>query len=226
MQAGNVVYETIADLSPTLPVFPLEGALLLPRTQMSLNIFESRYIEMMDTALSGNRLIGMIQPLEEDKEGSQDSSAVQTVGCVGRLTGFQETGDGRYIVMLQGICRFSVVREMEVISSFRRFECDFSDFVQDLQAGFGQKDVDRDALLDTLRKYLDANNMEMDWESVADAETEVLVNALCMMSPCSPKEKQALLEATTLKNRAETLIAITEMDLMGVSSGEGGTSLQ
>lgn len=223
MQAGNAIYETIADLPPVLPVFPLAGALLLPRTQLPLNIFEQRYIDMIDAALAGNRLIGMVQP-ESDEDGS-DRPALAAVGCVGRLTSFQETGDGRYLITLQGVTRFALGREVTGFTSFRQVECDFAGFAADLKCGAGEDDVDRSGLLKTLRDYLDANNLEADWQSVTEAETEVLVNALCMMCPYGPQEKQALLEARDLKTRAETLIAITEMDLAR-SQNDGGTTLQ
>ncbi|WP_422378638.1 LON peptidase substrate-binding domain-containing protein [Roseibium sp.] len=225
MQAGNAIYETIADLPPVLPVFPLSGALLLPRTQLPLNIFEQRYIDMIDAALAGNRLIGMVQPLPDQPSDDADRPALASVGCVGRLTSFQETGDGRYLISLQGITRFSLGKERKVYASYREVECDFAPFADDLKCGEGEDDVDRNGLLRTLREYLDANNLEADWESVTEAETEVLVNALCMMCPYGPQEKQALLEARDLKTRAETLIAITEMDLAR-SQNDGGTTLQ
>lgn len=226
MQAGNAIYETIADLPPVLPVFPLTGALLLPRTQLPLNIFEPRYIAMFDAALAGNRLIGMIQPELVAGGSAEDGEGLSRVGCVGRITSFQETGDGRYLVTLQGVTRFAVVREIEAVTSYRQVECDFAPFASDLSSGIGEDKVDRTALLNTLRAYLDANDLEADWTSVSEAETEILVNALCMMCPYGAQEKQALLEAPDLKTRAETLIAITEIDLARSQGGEGGTTLQ
>lgn len=226
MQAGNAIYETIADLPPVVPVFPLSGALLLPRTQLPLNIFEPRYIAMVDAALAGNRLIGMVQPSPDRHPKDPSAPALASVGCVGRLTSFQETGDGRYLITLQGVTRFAILREVETITAFRQVECDFSAFLHDLRCGEGEADVDRVSLLKTLRDYLDANHLEADWQSVSEAETEVLVNALCMMCPYGPQEKQALLEARDLKTRAETLIAITEMDIARSHNGEGGSILQ
>lgn len=225
MQAGNAIYETIADLPPVLPVFPLSGALLLPRTQLPLNIFEPRYIDMIDAALCGNRLIGMVQPLAAHPQSDPDHPVLESVGCAGRLTGFQETGDGRYLITLQGVTRFKIGPELDAISSFRQVEADFAPFAADLKCGQGEDDVDRDGLLKTLRAYLDANSLDADWDSVMEAETEVLVNALCMMCPYGPQEKQALLEALDLRTRAETLIAITEMDLAR-SENDGGATLQ
>lgn len=226
MQAGNAIYETIADLPPVLPVFPLSGALLLPRTQLPLNIFEPRYIDMIDAALSGNRLIGMVQPSPDVRNNDSDKPVLADVGCVGRLTSFQESGDGRYLVTLQGVTRFAVGAELDTITAFRQVECDFAPFAEDLRSGMGEEDVDRPGLLKALRSYLDANNLEADWQSVSEAETEVLVNALCMMCPYGPQEKQALLEAQDLRTRAETLIAITEMDIARSQNGDGGTTLQ
>ncbi len=225
MQAGNAIYETIADLPPVLPVFPLPGALLLPRTQLPLNIFEPRYIDMIDAALSGNRLIGMVQPSMGRPQSDPDHPMLETVGCAGRLTSFQETGDGRYLITLQGVMRFRIGSELDAISRFRQAEVDFAPFANDLKCGEGEDDVDRNGLLKALRDYLDANSLEADWDSVIEAETEVLVNALCMMCPYGPQEKQALLEARDLKTRAETLIAITEMDLAR-SENDGGATLQ
>ena len=225
MQAGNAIYETIADLPPVLPVFPLSGALLLPRTQLPLNIFEQRYIDMVDEALSGNRLIGMVQPSPDRNSADPDEPLLASVGCVGRLTSFQETGDGRYLITLQGITRFALRDEIRSYSKFRQVECDFAAFSHDLKCGEGEQDVDRNGLLKTLREYLDVNNLEADWQSVSEAETEVLVNALCMMCPYGPQEKQALLEARDLRTRAETLIAITEMDI-AKSQNDGGSTLQ
>ncbi|EFO32716.1 putative ATP-dependent protease family protein [Roseibium sp. TrichSKD4] len=226
MQAGNAIYETIADLPPLIPVFPLSGALLLPRTQLPLNIFEPRYIDMIDHALSGNRLIGMVQPSPDLELNDPDLPILADVGCVGRLTSFQETGDGRYLITLQGVTRFAVGEELDTYTSFRQVECDFAPFAHDLQSGVGEEDVDRAGLLKTLRDYLDANDLEADWDSVSEAETEVLVNALCMMSPYGAQEKQALLEAKDLRTRSETLIAITEMDMARSQNGDGGTTLQ
>lgn len=226
MQAGNAIYETIADLPPVLPVFPLSGALLLPRTQLPLNIFEPRYIDMIDSALTGNRLIGMVQPMEGGPIAQDpDIPLLEGIGCAGRLTGFQETGDGRYLITLQGVTRFKISKELPALTKFRQVEVDFAPFSDDLKCGEGEEDVDRTGLLKTLRAYLDANSLEADWDSVSEAETEVLVNALCMMCPYGPQEKQALLEAQDLKTRAETLIAITEMDLAR-SDNDGGATLQ
>ena len=165
MQAGNAIYETIADLPPVLPVFPLSGALLLPRTQLPLNVFEQRYIDMIDAALAGNRLIGMVQPSPDRNPDNPERPVLASVGCVGRLTSLQETGDGRYLITLQGITRFAVGEELKAYTTFRQVECDFAAFAHDLTCGQGEEEVDRHGLLKTLRNYLDANNLEADWQS-------------------------------------------------------------
>jgi len=211
MQAGNRTYSTEKDIPDCVPVFPLSGALLLPGGQMPLNIFEPRYLEMIDAALRGDRVIGMIQPKFSDDNGNSDKPKLCAVGCLGRLASFAESGDGRYLVSLQGICRFRIAEELNVRTPFR--QCRISPFVSDLDEESDVSSVDREALLRVFRAYLDANDLDADWESVKRAGNDTLVNALSMMSPYGPAEKQALLEAPDLKSRAETLIAITEMAL-------------
>ncbi|NBN65854.1 peptidase S16 [Microvirga tunisiensis] len=225
MQAGNAHYRTLKDLPATLPVFPLSGALLLPRTQLPLNIFEPRYIAMIDAALAGARLIGMVQPALGQPDAAR-RPALARVGCAGRITSFQESGDGRYLITLQGVARFRLADELDAITPFRQAACDFAPFARDLETGAGESEVDREGLLRAFRAYLDAHGMEADWDSVDKAETEVLVNALCMMSPYGPAEKQAMLEAVDLKTRAETLVAITEIDLARSAGNDGGATLQ
>ena len=211
MQAGNRTYSTARDIPDFVPVFPLSGALLLPGGQMPLNIFEPRYLEMIDAALRGDRVFGMIQPKFSDDNGSSDKPKLCAVGCLGRVASFAESGDGRYLVSLQGICRFRGAEELNVRSPFR--QCRISPFMSDLDEESDASSVDREALLRVFRAYLDANDLDADWESVKRAGNDTLVNALSMMSPYGPAEKQALLEAPDLKSRAETLIAITEMAL-------------
>ena len=225
MQAGNALYRTIDDLPATLPVFPLTGALLLPRTQLPLNIFEPRYLAMVDAALAGQRLIGMIQPAIGQVDDAK-KPALARVGCAGRITSFQESGDGRYLISLQGIARFNVSSELDTITPFRQTAVDFTPYARDLMQGAGEAEVDRAGLLKAFRAYLDAHGMDADWDSVDNAETEVLVNALCMMSPYGAAEKQAMLEAADLKTRAETLVAITEIDLARAAGNDGGSTLQ
>jgi hypothetical protein len=210
----NLVYRGPGDLPHTIPVFPLPGALLLPRGQMPLNIFEPRYLAMVDDSFrDGHRLIGMIQPDVAHSPKNSDKPALFRVGCVGRITQLAESGDGRYILELTGVSRFKVVEELEVLTAYRQCKVDFFTYVDDFTARMGEDEVDREALLAVLADFLKANNLKVDWEGVESAPNEALVNALAMMSPYGPAEKQAMLEAPDLKTRAEILIAVTEMDL-------------
>jgi hypothetical protein len=209
----NAEYKGPADLPKVIPVFPLPGALLLPRGQMPLNIFEPRYLQMIDDALrDGHRLIGMIQP-DVTHSHSNERPALFKVGCVGRITQLAESGDGRYILELTGVARFKVIDEQTVLTPYRQCRVDFAAFIDDFTARKGEDDVDRPALLKALTQFLKANQLKVDWEGIESAPNEALVNALAMMSPYGPAEKQALLEAPNLKTRAEILIAVTEMDL-------------
>ena len=219
----NAVYRGPADLPETLPVFPLPGALLLPRGQMPLNIFEPRYLEMIDDAFrDGRRLIGMIQP-DPTHPGTEERPALYSIGCAGRITQLAETGDGRYILELTGVSRFKVIEELTVLTPYRQCKVDYFAFADDFTARKGEEAVDRQALLDVLTDFLKANNLKVDWEGIESAPNEALVNALAMMSPYGPAEKQAMLEAPDLKTRAEILIAVTEMDLAKKrTSGEPG----
>ena len=210
----NIEYRGPADLPEIIPVFPLPGALLLPRGQMPLNIFEPRYLAMVDDSLrDGHRLIGMIQPDVAHSPKNSDKPALFRVGCVGRITQLAESGDGRYILELTGVSRFKIVEELEVLTAYRQCKVDFFTYVDDFTARMGENEVDREALLSVLADFLKANNLKVDWEGVESAPNEALVNALAMMSPYGPAEKQAMLEAPDLKTRAEILIAVTEMDL-------------
>lgn len=221
MQAGNAFYRRIEDIPETIPVFPLPGALLLPGGRMPLNIFEPRYLQMIDDVVGGERLVGMVQPRLDGALREDGEPQLCEVGCLGRMTSLAETGDGRCLLTLHGVCRFRVAGELNPERAYRI--CRILPFVADLtedDAG----EVNRTGLLRVFRAYLDANKLEADWESVSRAENATLVNALSMMAPYGPAEKQALLEAVDLKTRAETLIAITEMTL---ARGEGtGSTLQ
>lgn len=211
MRAGNATYNFTKDIPDTIPVFPLTGALLLPGGQLPLNIFEPRYLEMINDAMRSEKLIGMVQPRQGNEQNEDGSPCLSDVGCIGRITTFQETGDGRLHISLSGICRFNVIEELAVNTGYR--QCKIEVFENDLAEMSEGDDVDRDAVLLAFKNYLNANNMDADWETVNHADTETLITALCMMSPYSPVEKQALLEAPTLKDRADTLIAISEIHL-------------
>lgn len=213
MLAGNHHYRTETDIPAIVPVFPLSGALLLPGGQMPLNIFEPRYLAMIDAALCADRVIAMVQPrFDADAKNSDDALPLCEVGCLGRISSFNETGDGRYVVSLQGICR---VRLEEDKSKRAEPFLSYSvrPFITDLMDRDENESIDRTELLRVFREYLDFNQLEADWDSVEKAENMTLVNALSMMSPFGPAEKQALLEAADMRTRAETLVAITEISL-------------
>ena len=193
-----------------IALFPLSGALLLPRGQLPLNVFEPRYIQMIDDALKTHRMIGMIQP---DPEGGDEKLPLFKVGCAGRITQFAESGDGRYIVTLTGVSRFAIIEEVSAVTPYRQSRIDFTAFASDFSARAGEDQVDRNGVLKALRDFADENDLQIDWDSINQAPNEALVNALSMMSPFGPREKQALLEAGDLKNRAEVLVAITEIEL-------------
>ena len=224
MRAGNCPYDCPDDLPAIIPVFPLPAALLLPRAEMPLNIFEPRYLAMVDAALAEKRIIGMIQPDDRAPAGARGASLC-AVGCAGRITSFAETGDSRYMITLTGIARFRVVEEVVAPTPFRQCRVTATPFCTDFTGCPGDEAVDRGSVLATFRAYLDAHNLETDWESVDNASNETLINALAMMAPFGSAEKQALLEAPDLKSRAETLVAITEMSLAR-DNDSGTTSLQ
>jgi Lon protease-like protein len=222
----NVIYRGSADLPQIIPVFPLPGALLLPRGQLPLNIFEPRYLEMVDDSFrDGHRLIGMIQP-DPAHPGPEDQPALFKVGCIGRITQMAETGDGRYLLQLTGVVRFRVEEELKVATAYRQCRVTTIPFADDFVARKGEDEVDRKAVLEALTAFLKANKLKTDWEGVESAPNEALVNALAMMSPYGAAEKQALLEAPDLKSRAEILIAVTEMELAKKTAGGGETPLQ
>jgi uncharacterized protein len=221
----NAEYKGPGDLAEVIPVFPLPGALLLPRGQMPLNIFEPRYVAMIDDALrSGLRLIGMIQP-DEAHPGSESKPNLYKVGCAGRITQIAETGDGRYLLQLTGIARFHVEEELHVMTPYRQCRVSYAPFIGDFTARKGEDEVDRKSLLQALSDFLTANDLKADWEGIENAPNEALVNALAMMSPYGTAEKQALLEAPDLKTRAEILVAVTEIELAKKTTG-GETPLQ
>jgi Lon protease-like protein len=221
----NAIYRGPADLPETIPVFPLAGALLLPRGQMPLNIFEPRYLEMVDDSLrDGRRLIGMVQP-DPTHPGTAEGPSLYKVGCVGRITQLAETGDARYLLQLTGVARFRIVEELKVATGYRQCRVDFIPFSDDFVARKGEELVDRKAVLQALTAFLKANDLKADWQGIESAPNEALVNALAMMSPYDPAEKQAMLEAPDLKTRAEILVAVTEIALAR-SQTEGDPPLQ
>ena len=221
----NAQYRGPIEMPGIIPVFPLPGALLLPRGQMPLNIFEPRYIAMIDDALrDGHRLIGMIQP-DVAHTDSTEKPRLYTIGCVGRITQLAESGDGRYLIELTGVARFRLEDELKVATPYRQCRVTYAPFADDFIARKGENAVDRAALLSALTDFLNANDLKADWEGIEKAPNEALVNALSMMSPYGTAEKQALLEAPDLKTRAEILVAITEIELAKKNT-EGEPQLQ
>jgi Lon protease-like protein len=208
----NRVYAGPADMPPTIPLFPLVGALLLPRRPIQLTVFEPRYLTMLDDALTGERLIGVIQPTVE--EGASDlAPELYPLGCAGRIVQYAEIGDGRCFLTLMGVARFRLVAEAPICGHYRIAVADYSPFAEDFLEGAGEAAVDRDDLLETLRRFAEVNEIKVAWSDIKKASNEALVNGLSMMSPCGAKEKQALLEAPDLKSRAEMLVAITTIEL-------------
>ena len=210
-------YRTPADLPQHIPVFPLSGALLLPRADLPLNIFEPRYVAMIQDAMSSDRLIGMIQP-QADVAG-KDVPLLQKIGCAGRITSYAETPDDRLVITLTGVSRFEIVEELAAVTPYRQVVANYHPFAIDLVSDIGATEVNRPALLKAFRDYLSANNMNADWDQVDAASTEVLVNTLSLLAPYPPGDKQALLEAPDLKTRADVLVALTEVALRRMSPG-------
>jgi Lon protease-like protein len=210
--SGRKTYSMVGEMPDSVPLFPLAGALLLPRGQMPLNIFEPRYLDMVDAALKSDRIIGMIQPVSEQPDETAPPR-LSRIGCAGRITQFADTGDGRYLISLTGLCRFTLVGEVVSSQKYRQGRIDVSAFADDFREGLGEREVDRADLIRTLKAYVQAEDLEINWAEVNTAPTEALVNALAMMCPFGPREKQALLEAADLQSRAAILVAITEVEL-------------
>jgi uncharacterized protein len=208
-----------ADLPETIPVFPLPRALLLPRGRLPLNIFEPRYLAMLDTSLkSEHRLVGMVQPYN----GRAEPPRLHAIGCAGRVTSLSETEDGRYLIVLTGISRFRIRQEVEGFTPYRRVSVDWGDFASDLEKPAACS-FDKDAFLALLRRYFEVQNLSSDWDSMREAEPEMLVNSLSMMCPFAVEEKQALLEAPRLSDRADTLRQLLRF---AIASGGGEGKLQ
>ena len=206
------------DLPDTIPVFPLPGALLLPRARLPLHIFEPRYLQMLDdTMKTSHRLIGMIQPREVP--GVKEKK-LHAIGCAGRLTGFSETEDGRYMISLSGISRFRVKEEVAGFTPYRRCTVDWTPFSRDLGPAEEDKGFDRVSFMEALGRFFEAMQLSTDWSSLKEAEPELLINSLSMLCPFSPEDKQALLEAPSLTTRRETMVTLIEFALRGGSADE------
>lgn len=207
-----------SDLPGTIPVFPLPGALLLPRGRLPLNIFEPRYLAMLDDALkSEHRLIGMIQPFEA-RDG--EAPRLRKIGCAGRVIAFSEAEDGRYLITLAGICRFRVEEEIDGFQPYRRVRANWDAFSRDLGRSEDDPDFDRESFLETLRRFFSVAQLSSDWDTLREADPEMLVNSLAMLCPFEVEEKQALLEAASLEERRETLAALMQFAI--AAGGEDG----
>lgn len=214
---------SVADIPDSVPIFPLSGALLLPHTHRPLNIFERRYLDMVDHALATNRLIGLVQPQASDEESPQGTVPLRQVGCLGRLIHFEESEDNRYLIILDGITRFHLGDEIDADTNFRQHTIDARAFTDDFRPELGEEDVDRHRFMSMMREYADFADLELDWDEIDETATADLVNFACMVSPYGAAEKQLLLEAKTLSARAETLMAIAELEMARARSG---TTLQ
>jgi uncharacterized protein len=225
VQTFSERYRSPADLPQRIPVFPLRGAILLPRATLPLNIFEPRYLQMVDSVMSTARVLGMVQPDGGDDEESPSGRTVplRRVGCAGRVTGYQELDDGRLLITLTGIARFALVDEVPLEKPYRVCTVSYDKFLVDFVTDAGEDDVDRQGLLKALKAYLEARNLKADWSAVAKSSNEALINSLALASPFGSEEKQALLEAADLKTRAEILVALAEMELAASAGGSGST---
>jgi Lon protease-like protein len=202
-------YAAAEDLPAVVPVFPLEGVLLLPRGGLPLNIFEPRYLNMIDDVMAGDRVLGMVSTAPG---GPRDLPRLAEIGCVGRVTSFTETTDGRYLITLTGLCRFSLGEELSVQTPYRQVRAEYARFADDLQPPGSDLEFDRDRLLTALRAYLEARGLEIEWETARSAPAEALINSLSMALPFGAPEKQALLEADVLSRREEVLVALLEIE--------------
>ena len=210
-------YIKAIELPQVIPVFPLPGSILLSRGQLPLNVFEPRYLNMVDDAMAGDRMIGLIQPIG----GMDIQPPLARVGCAGRITSFNETSDGRYLITLTGVCRFRVTTELQVKTPYRQVHADFAAFEADLRAPDPAADFDRHGFLDALRPYLEHRGLNVDWDTAEAAPQEALINSLAMALPFEPPEKQALLEAETLDARAEALTALLRIDAASDGDDDG-----
>jgi uncharacterized protein len=207
----------ITDLPDTIPIFPLPGALLLPRARLPLHIFEPRYLAMIEDCMkTPTRLIGMIQPYDAPGEAGK----LHAIGCAGRLTAFSETEDGRYMITLSGMSRFRVMHEVQGFTPYRRCEVSWTGFERDMGAVEKDAGLNREKFLALLGRFFDSQGLSTDWESIRDAEDELLINSLSMLCPFEPEDRQALLEAPTLDTRRETLVTLIEFELRGGTADE------
>ena len=216
-----ITINSIEDLPKRIPIFPLTGAVLFPGTQLPLNIFESRYINMIDDALaSSDRLIAMIQPTSSK---DSDSKILKNVGCIGKITTFNEIEDNRYLITLTGIIRFKIKEELDTTTPYRQIIPDFTNFNTDLEDQ-NVESIDREKLLGLIKKYLEHRNMLTDWDIIQQTSTEQLINYSGVLVPFTPEEKQLLLESITITERCSALEALYQSYIFDLS-GENSTKI-
>ena len=202
------------ELPDSIPLFPLNKVLLLPRAKLPLNLFENRYLHMFDHALQNGRYIGMIQPSEETKKnGEMKPPSLYNVGCAGFLTAFSQTNDNRYEIILEGVCRFKIKKELQLMNGFRRANIQWSKFKSDFNIEKLDSNEKREDFLKILRPFLEKMSMKVDWEVIESTNDEDLINTISMCCPFDVNEKQALLEAISLENRREVLTSLIHINL-------------
>ncbi|MEM8800141.1 MAG: LON peptidase substrate-binding domain-containing protein [Pseudomonadota bacterium] len=209
------------NLSPVIPVFPLTGAVMLPGGELPLNIFEPRYLAMVRDAMAHHRLVGMAQPNERATNptaGPDSPPPVFSIGCVGRISQFSETDDGRFLITLTGLSRFEIIRELDTTTPYRQFEVDYAKFTADRAADGDRSEIDRGRLKAALMAYMDDKGLTADWDAIDAAPADMLVNSLAMICPFGAAEKQALLEAPTVSERADTMITLMSFSLADMGS--------
>ena len=227
MKRLSELYLGPADLPQRIPVFPLPRAILLPRATLPLNIFEPRYLQMVEDVMATSRVLGMVQPDgPEDDDPVARTAPLRRIGCAGRVTSYEELDDGRFVITLTGIARFAILEEVPLEKPYRICTVSYDSFAADFDTGAGEDDVDRQGLLKALKAYLEARSLKADWSAVSKSSNETLINSLSIVSPYGPEEKQALLQAANLKSRAEMLVALAEMELAASGAGGSGSTLQ
>ncbi len=209
---------SVSEVSDSIALLPISGALLLPQTQRPLVIFEPRYLDLIEDILSQGRVLGFIQPMDSHEESPiSRSTALQKVGCLGYIRAFEEQENNKYLIVLEGLCRFDLIEELPAQTTYRQAKINCSAYGEDFDPKFGEDQVDREQFLRSMREYARFAQFEFDWEGIKSMQTSMLVNMCCVLSPYGAVEKQALLEAFSINHRAQTLIALAEMEIASAS---------
>ncbi|MGB0697673.1 MAG: LON peptidase substrate-binding domain-containing protein [Rhodospirillaceae bacterium] len=222
---ADLFHPTYTDLPKDIPVFPLGGSLLLPGGHLPLNIFEPRYLEMIQDALGAKRMMAMAQPRPGETSGPAEATPprLYDIACLGRITSFSEADNGRFLITLVGVCRFRIASELEGRNGYRRVAADYGAFADDLNPPPQVLDMDRERFLGALKKYAEVNNLGLNWGALQDVPLPMLVTSLAMALPFDATEKQALLEADTMQDRAEQLLTLATMGAMAPGTMAGGS---